>query len=234
MKQKCAAVIVAAGTAQRMQGIDKMLAEVGGLPVLLCSVRALAQSEYISQIHVVTREDLLPAVLTLCASEPKFRGAVCGGDSRAQSVLCGIRAAGEQAELIAIHDGARPLATREVIDGAIEAALLHGAAAPAVPVHDTVKVVRDGFVETTPDRSTLYAVQTPQVFRRELILSALTQAMEQGIPLTDDCSAVEVMGQPVCMTAGSTDNLKITVPQDLILAEAILKERKKHEDRTRL
>lgn len=225
MSQECAAVIVAAGTAQRMQGIDKMLTPLAGQPVLLRSVRALARSKRITRIYIVTREDLLPTVTELCNNEEKFCGAVCGGSSRAESVLCGLKAVGESADFIAIHDGARPLATAELIDAAIEGAERYGAAAPAVPVHDTIKRVKDGFVQETPDRSTLYAVQTPQVFAQPLIVSALSAAMEQGIPLTDDCSAVEAMGKPVFLTPGSTENLKITVPSDLILAEAIIKER---------
>ncbi|MBQ4566350.1 MAG: 2-C-methyl-D-erythritol 4-phosphate cytidylyltransferase [Oscillospiraceae bacterium] len=224
MEQNCVAVIVAAGTAQRMQGIDKMLAPLSGEPVLLRSFRALAKSGKIRRIYLVTREDLLGEVEALCGKEEKFAGAVCGGSSRAESVLRGLGAA-EEAELIAIHDGARPLATVALIDAAIDAAARYGAAAPAIPVHDTIKRVKDGFVQETPDRSSLYAVQTPQVFAQPLIVSALCTAMEQGIPLTDDCSAVEAMGKPVFLTPGSPENLKITVPSDLILAEAIIKER---------
>lgn len=224
MKKHCTAVIVAAGTAQRMLGIDKMLAPLAGVPVLLHSVRALAQSDRIDRIYIVTRPDLISVVTELCSGEAKFCKAVCGGSSRTESVLHGLEAVGET-ELIAIHDGARPLATVALIDAAIEAAQRYGAAAPAVPVHDTIKRVRDSFVEDTPDRSTLYAVQTPQVFSKELILKALHTAMAQGIPLTDDCSAVEAMGERVFLSNGSTENLKITVPSDLILAEAIIKER---------
>ena len=112
-------------------------------------------------------------------------------------------------------------------DEAVKAAEAYGAAAPAVAVHDTIKIARDGMVEQTPDRSTLFAVQTPQVFYTETLRQALLSAMEQGIPLTDDCSAMEAAGHPVHLTAGSEENLKITVPSDLILAEAILKRRER-------
>lgn len=224
MRKQCTAVIVAAGTAQRMQGIDKVLTPLAGVPVLLRSVRALAQSHRIDRIYIVTRPDLISVVTELCSGEPKFCKAVCGGSSRAESVLCGLQAV-EQGELVAIHDGARPLATAALIDAAIEGAEIYGAAAPAVPVHDTIKRVKDHFVQETPDRSTLYAVQTPQVFDRNLIVRALQTAMEQRIPLTDDCSAAEALGMPVYLSPGSTENLKITVPSDLILAEAIIKER---------
>lgn len=226
MKKSCTAVIVAAGTASRMLGIEKMLVPLGGKPVLRRSLEALAASDQIDRIFVVTREDLLDTVDRLCRDEPKFCGAVLGGATRSASVLQGLRAA-EGAALVAIHDGARPLVTEAEIGRAINAAERYGAAAPAIPVHDTIKRVNGGFVAETPDRSTLFAVQTPQVFSAELLKTALTEAERKKIPLTDDCSAVEALGQPVYLTEGSRENLKITVPMDLILAEAILKEREK-------
>ena len=226
MRKSCTAVIVAAGTASRMLGIEKMLVPLGGKPVLRRSLEALAASDRIDRIYVVTREDLLQTVESLCRDEPKFCGAVLGGDTRTASVLRGLKAVGE-AELVAIHDGARPLVTEAEIERTVDAAELYGAAAPAIPVHDTIKRVRDGFVVDTPDRSTLFAVQTPQIFETELLRSALAEAEAKRISLTDDCSAVEAMGLPVYLTEGSRENLKITVPTDLILAEAILKEREK-------
>lgn len=223
MKNACTAVVVAAGSARRMGGIDKAMAEVGGIPMLLRTVRALAKSKRISAITVVTREDLLDSVTALCAAEPKFMGAVTGGSSRAESVLCGLKAV--QTPLVAIHDGARPLVTVPVIDAAVKAAERCGAAAPAVAVHDTIKIAANGVVEQTPDRSALFAVQTPQVFETSAIRSALQAALKQNLPLTDDCSAAEYAGLQVCLTAGSEENLKITVPSDLVLAEAILQGR---------
>ena len=126
---------------------------------------------------------------------------------------------------MAIHDGARPLVTPQVIDSAVCAAETYGAAAPAIAVHDTIKVAVDGIVKETPDRRTLFAVQTPQVFQTAAIRAALQAALTQDIPLTDDCSAMEAAGYPVHLTAGEYENLKITVPSDLTLAEAILKRR---------
>lgn len=223
MKNACTAVVVAAGSARRMGGIDKAMAEVGGIPMLLRTVRALAKSQQISGVTVVTREDLLDRVTALCADEPKFLGAVTGGSSRAESVLCGLKAV--ETPLVAIHDGARPLVTVPVIDAAIEAAEICGAAAPAIAVHDTIKKAKNGVVEQTLDRSSLFAVQTPQVFETSAIRSALQAAMTQNLPLTDDCSAAEYAGLQVRLTAGSEENLKITVPSDLVLAEAILQGR---------
>lgn len=223
MKNGCTAVIVAAGTAQRMRGIDKMMTPLCGTPLLLRTVRALAASEKITQIIIVTRDDLVSQAAALCADEPKLVSAVPGGSTRAESVLRGLKKV--ETGLVAIHDGARPLVTTGIIDEAVAAAIECGAAAPAIAVHDTIKIAANGFVETTPDRSTLFAVQTPQVFRTAQITAALQAAMAQSIPLTDDCSAMEAAGKPVRLTAGSEENLKITVPSDLALAEAILKRR---------
>ena len=129
------------------------------------------------------------------------------------------------AALIGIHDGARPFLPPEVLEHTIETARTRGAAAPAIPVKDTIKVAKDGVVQATPDRSALFAVQTPQVFEIGLIQGALVHALEEGAVLTDDCSAVERIGFPVCLTQGSEDNLKITTPRDLTWGEAILAER---------
>lgn len=223
MRKTCGAIIVAAGSAQRMQGIDKMLTPLLGVPVLLRTVRALSESERIDKIYIVTRKDLLEQVRVLCEKEPKLAAVVAGGESRAESVLRGLEAAEE--ELAAIHDGARPLVTAKVIDEAILEAEEMGAAAPATPVHDTIKVAHGGTVTRTPDRSSLFAVQTPQVFQRKEIIRVLKEALEKDLPLTDDCSAAEAAGLTVRLTKGSEENLKITVPTDLILAEAILKRR---------
>ena len=222
MKRKsCAAVIVAAGNAARMQGIDKTVTPICGVPMILRTVRALAASEKIDEIIVVTREDLIEPICTLCSQEAKFRTAVCGGETRSDSVLRGLCAV--QTELAAIHDGARPFVTAQVIDTAIDAAEKYGAAAPAIAVRDTIKVAQNRRITATPERSTLYAVQTPQVFVREEILAALQTAMRQGLLLTDDCSAMEAVGKRVVLTEGSDENIKITTPIDLCFGEAIIK-----------
>lgn len=223
MRKNCTAVIVAAGSARRMQGIDKIMTQVGGKPMLLWTVQALSASEKIDSIVIVTRADLVQTVQTLCAGMPKLQAVVPGGESRAESVLCGLKTV--QTPLVAIHDGARPLVTRQIIDAAIKAAEHCGAAAPAIAVHDTIKVARDSIVCETPARATLFAVQTPQVFDTGKITAALCAALEQGLPLTDDCSAAEFAGMEVRLTQGSEENLKITVPTDLILAETIVKGR---------
>lgn len=220
---RCSAVIVAAGSAQRMQGIDKLLAPLDSVPVLRRTVEALASAPEITELIVVTRADRLEAVQALCEGLSKPVSVVPGGKTRAESVLCGLSAAAMP--YVAIHDGARPLVTNEVIAQAVSAAVSCGAAAPAVPVHDTIKRAESGLVLETPDRSTLFAVQTPQVFRTEEIRSVLRWAIAQGLPLTDDCSAMEAAGRPVRLTPGDVKNLKITTPVDLRIAEAIWKGR---------
>ncbi len=222
-KETCAAIVVAAGSATRMRGIDKALAPIGGVPMLLRTVSALAESEKIDEIIVVTRSDLIEAVTELCRSEAKFSQAVCGGSTRTESVMNGLSAA--KTDLVAIHDGARPFITAEIIDRTVAAAKLHGAAAPAIALKDTVKFAQNGVILSTPDRSTLFAVQTPQVFYTDAIYAALSEATKKNIPLTDDCSAMEAMGKPVILTEGSDENIKITTPIDLAFAEAIVKRR---------
>lgn len=219
----CTAVVPAAGRSTRM-GEDKLLLPLYDTPVLLWTLRALDGCPYITEIIVVTREELIVPVGQLCkdAALAKVRKVVVGGETRTDSVLAGVREADSRADLIAIHDAARPLVTQGVMNAAIEKAAVFGAAAPAVPVKDTIKRAVDGVVESTPDRSLLYAVQTPQVFEHGLILGALEKALADGAAVTDDCSAVERLGVPVYLTAGSYENIKITTPEDMVVAEAIL------------
>lgn len=221
MRKFCAAVIVAAGTASRMRGIDKILEPIAGVPLIVRTVRAIERSECFDEIVVVTRKDLIGQIAELCPNATVIEG----GDSRAHSVLCGLKAVPPQTEFVAVHDGARPLVTTVIIRETMQKALQCGAAAPAVAVHDTIKVANNGIVINTPDRSTLFAVQTPQIFKKEKLISSLNCAIEQGIALTDDCSALEAMGMEVALTEGSVENIKITTPIDLVLAEAILKRR---------
>lgn len=220
----CGAVIVAAGTASRMGGIDKVMAPLQGEPMVVRTVRAFQQCDAVKEIVIVTREDLLTKIMSLCAGFDKVRGVVVGGSSRPESVQAGLNALSDKVRLAAIHDGARPLVTQQVIDRAIRGANTYSAAAPAVPVKDTVKVVRGGIVAATPDRSKLQAVQTPQVFDLDLLRGALKKASQDGAVITDDCSAVENMGMSVKIVEGDERNIKVTTPMDLKIAEMILGE----------
>lgn len=219
----CTAVVPAAGKSVRM-GEDKLLLPLGDVPVILRTLRALESSSYITEIIIAAQAEQIVPLSQLCkeAALGKVRKIVVGGETRSASVLAGIREADPASELIAIHDGDRPLVTVEIINAAIEKAAQRGAAAPAVPVKDTIKRGADGMVIGTPDRAELFAVQTPQVFEHGLILGALEKAMADKAELTDDCSAVERIGMPVCLTEGSYDNIKLTTPEDLAVASAIL------------
>lgn len=224
--KKCGAVIVAAGSASRMGGIDKVMATLRGEPMIVRTVRTFQECDAIAEIVVVTRQDLIIPITDLCRDFSKVKAVVVGGASRQESVQLGLNSLSPDVQLAAIHDGARPLVTWQVIDRAVRAAHTYGAAAPAVPVKDTIKVVKGGVVVSTPDRSTLQAVQTPQVFDFDLLRGALKKAQDDGAQVTDDCSAVERMGLAVRMIEGDEENLKVTTPVDLKIAEMILEGRK--------
>ena len=220
----CGAVIVAAGTASRMGGIDKVMAELAGQPMIVHTVRAFETCDAVREIVIVTREDLLETIAGLCADFSKVKAVVVGGADRAESVSNGLNALSSKVRLAAVHDGARPLITQSVIDRTVRAAHSYGAAAPGVPVKDTVKVVQGGVVKETPDRSTLQAIQTPQVFDVQLLKAALKKARADKAPITDDCSAVERLGMSVKIVEGDEKNIKVTTPFDLQVAAMLWEE----------
>ena len=224
---RASAVIVAAGSSRRMQGVDKICADLGGSPVILRSIAAFEASPFIDEIIVVTREELIPFVGRLCAdfAMGKVRCVVKGGDSRADSVCRGLMHISREAELAAIHDGARPLVTPEVIARAVTLAAETGAAIPAVPVTDTIKRAVNGVICDTPPRAELFAAQTPQVFRADVLKAALTKVMEEKLEITDAASAVELLGMSVSISEGDGENIKITTQADLALGEAIFERR---------
>ena len=222
--QYCGAVIVAAGTASRMGGIDKIMATIKGEPMIVHTVRAFQQCDAIREIVIVTRPDLLQQVMGLCHQFDKVRAVVSGGSSRPESVGNGLNALSDKVKLAAIQDGARPLVTWQLIDRVVRAANTYGAAAPGVPVKDTVKAIQGGVVLETPDRSRLQAVQTPQVFDFDLLRGALKKAEADGAEITDDCSAVERLGMSVKIVEGDERNIKVTTPMDLKIAEVLLEE----------
>ena len=222
----CGAVIVAAGTASRMGGIDKVMAQLKGEPMIARTVRTFQECDAVSEIVIVTREDLIIPITNLCREMPKVKAVVAGGSSRQESVGLGLNALSRNVKLAAVHDGARPLITWQVIDRTVRAANSYGAAAPAIPVKDTIKVVEGRVVKNTPDRATLFAVQTPQVFDFDLLRGALKKAEATGAAVTDDCSAVELMGMSVKIVEGDERNIKVTTPMDLKIAEMLLEEEK--------
>ncbi len=220
----CACVVAAAGSSRRMEGADKLLADLGGQPVLLRTLRALQDSPCIQEILVVTRSELLVTIGDLCQQNglTKVTQVLLGGESRLESVYKGVSQVSAKAKLIAVHDGARPLVSQAVIADAVAGAQRFPAAAPAVPVKDTVKSVEGDLVTGTPDRAALRLIQTPQVFDADLLKAALQKAVEDGAEVTDDCAAVERLGAAVLLTQGEERNLKITTPADLAVAEALL------------
>ena len=222
MEHRVTAVLVAAGSSTRM-GFDKLSFDLGSETVLERSVRAFDECPEVDELVIVTGASSENAQRAAARCKKPVR-LVKGGSTRAESARSGVAAA--HGRLVAVHDAARPFVSQSVIADTIAAAARCGAAAPAVPVKDTIKTVaEDGAVTGTPDRSTLRAVQTPQVFEADLLKAALQSALENEVPVTDDCSAVERLGKVVYLIDGDEENLKITTPVDLVIAEAILAER---------
>lgn len=222
----CTAILVAAGSSSRMEGQDKLLASLGGMTVLERSAAALDANELVNEIIIVTREELIEQVGLLLHARGirKLTKIVPGGETRTESVQAGLDAAPKKTILVAIHDAARPLVSQRIITETIRKASSTRAAAPAVPLKDTVKEINQNVVTATPDRSKLLAVQTPQVFDYDLLRGALKKAEKDGATLTDDCSAVEHIGLNVFLTNGEEENLKITTPFDLRVAKMLVEE----------
>lgn len=222
--RRCGAVIVAAGNASRMGGTDKIMANLGGRPVIARTVAAFQDCDAVAEIVIVTREDLIQTVAGACQGFSKVTAVVAGGKTRQESVHLGLNALSKECRLAAIHDGARPMASWELVDRVIRAANTYGAAAPAIGVKDTIKLAEGRVIQSTPDRKKLFAVQTPQVFDFDLLRGALEKAKQDGTELTDDCSAVERMGMKIKLVEGDERNLKITTPLDLKIAQMLLEE----------
>ena len=222
----CTAILVAAGSSERMGGQDKVLAELGGMTVLERSALALEQSDRIHEIVVVARAECMEEVSKLLHDRglTKITMVVPGGKTRVESVQAGLENVSKKTVLVAIHDAARPLVSQRIINETVAMAIKTRVSAPAIPVKDTIKVAKSGVVTDTPDRSTLFAVQTPQVFDLDLLRAAHKKAEKKGIAMTDDCMAAEELGLKVFLTQGDETNLKITTPLDLSLAALILEE----------
>ena len=222
------AVVVAAGRSTRMGGINKQLAPLAGIPVLARSLGALEQSPQLEGIVLVAPRGNAGEFRLLADGWglKKIIEIVPGGDDRQQSVLAGLLAVPSEYDLILVHDGARPLVSSQEIEDIISAAAGCGAATLAVPVKDTVKEAGpDGFVVRTLERGRLWLTLTPQGFFRDILLEAHLQARDSGSIYTDDASMVEAAGKPVRLVEGSYRNIKITTPEDLAVAEALLNSR---------
>ncbi len=218
------AVIVCAGSSSRMGGVNKILLPLGDRLVIGVTMQAFQNCESIGEIVIVARESDIPAIKAEAeaAGITKLASCTTGGATRQESVINGIRCISKDAELVAIHDGARPLVKTEHIEQVIKDASVFGGATLGVPVKDTIKTVDDGLIVDTPPRSSLYITQTPQIFRRSLYFEGIDFALEHRLDFTDDCQLVEAIGGKVYMTKGDYTNIKITTPEDIRLAETLL------------
>lgn len=221
------AIIVAAGNSTRMGcGMSKQFIPLLGKPAVGYTLKAFEESYSISEVVVVCRESDLAQIKEVAENEncTKVKAFVFGGETRSESVKNGIMSASDKTTHFAIHDGARALILPEDIDSVVSVAFESRAATLVVPVTDTIKVIdNDGFIVSTPVRANLRAAQTPQVFEKELYLSALKAT--EGEDFTDDCALVETVGAKVKTVIGNYSNIKLTTVQDIPLAEAVLKKR---------
>lgn len=220
-------VVVAAGKSERMgEGIDKAFLNLGSKPVLAYSLLAFEQCPDIEGVIVVARKDRLEAargVIRIFGCS-KVRAVVAGGANRQDSVAAGLAELPEEASLVAVHDGARPCVTPDLIAETLKSAKRHGSGVAATKVTDTLKeVLRGSVVTRTVDRAKLWAVQTPQTFQAKLLRQAYAAVKARKARVTDEASAVELLGQPVHLVPASPTNLKITTTDDLVVAEALLK-----------
>ena len=219
-QQKVGAIIAAAGSSWRMGGVDKMFALLGGKPVLARVIDTFQKCKSVDQIVVVVSKENLERSQQLVTEQgwPKVTEVCLGGERRQDSVAAGLKRL-NSCHWVVIHDGARPLVTVDLIHRGLEAARETGAAVAGVPVTDTIKVASDaGVILKTPPRQNLWAVQTPQVFRFDIITKAYQQAKAE---VTDDATLVERLGYKVKLYMGAYDNIKVTTPDDLVLAEAL-------------
>lgn len=224
------AIVLAAGAGRRIGGdLSKTYLPVAGRPLVLRTLDRMFSSTLIEQVILV----IGAADLERCTAMLRIDSALqnrswtlqTGGATRQQSAKRGLEKITPDADLVVIHDGARPFASTELIDRCIDAAAIHGAAVPGLPARDTIKVVsEEHWIENTPDRNTLWEIQTPQVFQRELIVAAHEQAAKEDAELTDDAMVVERFGKPVFVVQGERTNIKITVPEDLWFAETLIRQ----------
>lgn len=219
-------IIVCAGNSTRMQGVNKILMPLGKTNVIGNTLLAFEKCESIKDIVIVCRESDKEEIRKTAESLgiSKLHNFAVGGETRQKSVVSGLRKIAPDTEMIAIHDGARPLVKPEHIERVIKDAAVFGGATLGVPVKDTIKVVCDGLIDDTPSRSSFYITQTPQIFKRRLYFEGVDFAEEHGLDFTDDCQLIEAIGTKVYMTIGDYKNIKITTPEDIDIAEVLLKQ----------
>lgn len=207
-----------------MGGVNKILMPLGDRLVIGVTMQAFQACGSVSEIVIVAREADIPAIKAEAeaAGITKLIACTVGGATRQESVINGVKQISKEAQLVAVHDGARPLVKPEHIEKVIKDASVFGGATLGVPVKDTIKTVNDGLISDTPPRKFLYITQTPQIFKRQLYFEGIDFALEHGLDFTDDCQLVEAIGGKVAMTTGDYTNIKITTPEDIKLAEVLL------------
>ena len=224
---KISVIVVCGGSSSRMKGVDKMFAEVKGLPVCVRSILAFQNFPYVNDIVVVTKEENIFKMQQLCGEFKltKVTDIVAGGECRQRSVYNGLKQLTDDTDIVLIHDGARPFVNNDCIKRVIDGVRINSAVTCAVSPKDTLKVTKpDGLVISTPDRSTLSAVQTPQGFNYSLYRSAIEKFSDELEQFTDDCSIVEAFGFPVYVVEGDYKNIKITTTEDLKIADIFAEE----------
>lgn len=227
MKFFTSAIIAASGNSTRMGlSYSKQLIILNSKTVIEHTLSAFENCELIDEIVVVCRDEDMEEIKAIAKKFSKLKAVVKGSDTRDKSVKNGVQACSENAQFFAIHDGARPLVKAQDIKAVVMCAYETNAATLCTPVTDTIKVVgTSGAIESTPKRDTLRAVQTPQVFEKELYLRAIENTVKNNLSVTDDCSMVEALGEKVVTVTGSAENIKLTTVTDIVFAKAILDSR---------
>lgn len=223
-------IIAAAGMSNRMGSkINKQFIAIGGKPILAHTIEKFEKSRYIDEIILVAKEEEIEYCRKEIVKKYKFKkvaNIIRGGKERQDSIYNGILALDERSNIVLTHDGARPFVDVQSINEGIEGAVESGACVIGVPVKDTIKVVEDeNSISKTPQRSLLWAAQTPQCFLKEILIKGYEKALETGFLGTDDSSLVERIGYKVKMIMGSYENIKITTPDDILVAESFLRYR---------
>lgn len=228
--KRATAIVLAAGDSRRMGGdTAKTYLPIGGRPLVLRTLDRMFSAASVDEVVLVVAGDRITQCESMLRADPVLRDRrwilQAGGVTRQQSAKCGLERVESAAEIVIIHDGARPFVSAGLIDRCVEVAAERDAVVVGLPVRDTIKVVsEDHWIQTTPERSSLWEIQTPQVFKRELIVAAHQRAEHESAQVTDDAMVVERLGIPVYVLEGEQTNFKITVPDDVWLAEALIRD----------